>query len=48
MSLCLEAACKRKIWSGMLAKQFKRVRPSIINVIATVRLYALRSSKLIP
>jgi hypothetical protein len=24
MGLYLEAACKRKIWSGMLTKQFKR------------------------
>jgi hypothetical protein len=39
MGLCLEAACKRKIWEQMPNKQFG-AQSSIINVIETVRLCA--------
>jgi hypothetical protein len=39
MGLCLEAACKRKIWSRGLLNN-SSARPSIRNVIETVRLCA--------
>jgi hypothetical protein len=39
MGLCLEVACKRKIWSRCLLNNAS-VLPSITNVIETVRLYA--------
>ena len=39
MGLCLEAACKRKIWSRCLLNNSSAL-PSIINVIETGRLCA--------
>lgn len=47
MGLYLEAACKLKIWSRNLVNNSSE-RPSIVNVIEAVHLYAFASSKLIP